>query len=84
MERMAQRGEGMEKLSDEKKAQLAELSARTKAKTAEIEIMYAQKLAEVRASGDAEKITKVEDQMKLELRKLKESDEGERLRIRSR
>ena len=82
MERMAARGEAMEQLSAEKKALLAELTARTKAKTAEIEIMFAKKLSEVRAAGDAEKITQVEDQMKLELRKLKDADDDERRRIR--
>lgn len=82
MERMAQRGEGMEQLSEEKKALLAELSARTKAKTAEIEIMHGKKLAEIRATGDAEKIAQAEEQMRTELRRLKDADENERRRIR--
>ena len=82
MERLASKGEGITKLSDEQKTRLAELSARTRAKTAEIEIMYGKKLAEVRAAGDAEKIAKTEDQMRLDIRKLKDAEESEREKIR--
>jgi hypothetical protein len=82
MERMAQRGEGMTRLSADQKTSLADLSARTKAKLAEIEIMFGKKLAEVTATGDAEKIAKVEEQMRMEKAKLQRQDEEARAKIR--
>lgn len=82
MERMAQRGEGMTQLSSDKKKDLAELSARTKAKLAEIEIMFGKKLAEFKAPEDAEKIAKVEDEMRIEKARVQRRDEEERGKIR--
>ena len=82
MERMAQRGEGMAQLSGEQKQSLADLAARTKAKIAEIEIMFAKKLESVKATGDAEKLAKVEEEMRQDIRKAREKDEAERRQIR--
>jgi hypothetical protein len=82
MERMNRRGEGIAQLSAEQKGLLADLAARTKARIAEVEIMYGKKLDEVRASNDAEKIAKVEEEMRREIRKVKDKEESERQKIR--
>ena len=83
MERMAQRGEGTTKLSDEQKARLATLAAKTKAKIAEIEILHGKTLEAVKASGDVEKIAKAEGEMRQAIQKLKDAEEAERGRIRA-
>jgi hypothetical protein len=82
MERMAQRGEGITQLSSDQKKDLADLSAKTKAKLAEIEIMFGKKLAEAKASGDAERIAKVEGEMKTEQARARRQDDEERRKIR--
>lgn len=82
MERMSQRGEGITQLSEDKKKILADLSAKTRAKIAEIEIMYGKKLAEAREGKDPEAITKIEDEMRHEIRKVKDREETERQKIR--
>jgi len=83
MERMAQRGEGLAKLSDGQKKRLADLSARAQAKIAEVEILHGKALASVRESGDAEKIAKAEDDMRREIGKLKDKEEAEKAKIRA-
>ena len=83
MERMAQRGEGLARLSDGQKKRLADLSARIRAKIAEVEILFGKTLAAVRESGDAEKISKAEDDMRREIGKLKDKEESEKAKIRA-
>lgn len=82
MERMAQRGESMARLTDEQKQALADLASRTKARIAEIEIMFGKKLEAAKATGEAEKIAKVEEEMRQDIRKAREKEEDERRRIR--
>jgi hypothetical protein len=82
MERMAAKGERMVELGEEQKKALADLSRRTKAKVAEVELMFAPKLAEARAANDAEKTTKLDEEQRGEIRKLKEREEADRARIR--
>jgi len=82
MERMAQRGENITTLSDEKKAALAEIGRRTKAKIAEVEILFDKKLAEVRAANDTEKTAKLEEEKRAEIRRLQSRDEEERRKAR--
>ena len=82
MERMAQRGESMARLTGEQKQALADVASQTKAKIAEIEIMFGKKLESAKATGDAEKLAKVEDEMRQDIRKAKEKDEAERRKIR--
>ena len=82
MERMAQRGEGMAQLSGDKKKDLADLSSKTKAKLAEVEIMFGKKISELRATEDAEKIAKLEDEMRREKARIQRRDEEERGKIR--
>lgn len=83
MERMAQRGEGMVKLSDDQKKRLAALATKTQAKIAEIEILHAKTLAAAQAAGDnAEAIAKHQDETKRAIQKLKDAAEAEREKIR--
>jgi hypothetical protein len=83
MERMAQRGEGLVKLSDEQKKRLAAVSAKTQAKIAEIEILHAKSLAEAQASGDADKIAKLQEETRRAIQKLKDAGEAEREKIKA-
>jgi hypothetical protein len=83
MERMAQRGEGLAKLSDGQKKRLADLSAKTKAKIAEVEILHGKALTAAREAGDAEKIAQAEEDMRREIRKLRDTEEAEKARIRA-
>ena len=83
MERMAQRGEGLARLSDEQKKRMADLASKTQAKIAETEILFGKTLAAARESGDAEKIAKIEEEMRLAIRKLKTAEEAEKTRIRA-
>jgi hypothetical protein len=83
MERMAQRGESMARLSEAQKKAIAETASRTKAKIAEVEILYDKKLAEARAAEDAEKVKKIEDELRAEIAKLRAKEEDEKTRIRA-
>jgi len=83
MERMAQRGEGLTRLSDGQKKRLADLSAKTRAKIVEVEILLGKSLAAARESGDAEKIAQAEDDMRRAIQKLKDTEESEKAKIRA-
>ena len=82
MERMAQRGEAITALSDEKKAALAEISRRAKAKIAEVEILFDKKLNEARAANDAEKTAKLEEEKRGEIRRIQSREDDERRKVR--
>ena len=82
MERLAQRGAAITVLSDQQKQMLADIARKTKASVAQIEILYGKKLAEANAAGDADGIAKIEDEMRSEIRKLKDKEETERKKIR--
>lgn len=82
MERLASKGEGLVQLSEEQKDALASISAKAKAAIAEIEIMYGKKLEEARKAGDAEKVAKLEEMMRLEIAKIKDREASDRKRIR--
>ena len=82
IERMAKRGEKITALTDEQKQAMSEISTRTKAKIAEIEILYGKKAAEARTAGDAEKASKIEEEKRYEIARLREKEEAERGRVR--
>lgn len=82
MERLARKGEVLSSLTDDQKAALADVAARSKAKIAEVEILYGKKLAEAQAAGDAEKAGKIEEERRLEIARIKEREEAERRKIR--
>jgi hypothetical protein len=82
MERMARRGETIAALSDEQKQALAEIGSRAKAKIAEVEILYGKKLAEAQAANNAETMTKIEDEKRLEISRIKAREEDERRKAR--
>lgn len=82
MERMAQRGERISRLTDEQKTALADIGVKAKAKIAEVEILYGKKLAEARAGGDVEKTAAIEKEMRAEVAKIKDREESERRKIR--
>jgi hypothetical protein len=82
MDRMAQRGEGLSALSDEKKAALAEIGTRAKAKIAELEILFAKTLEKARESNDAERIAKVEAEHREAVARIRNREEEERRKVR--
>lgn len=82
MERLASKGEGLVELTQEQKQKLADVSAKAKARIAEMEIMYGKKLAEARTAGAADKIAKIEDEMRAEMAKIRDREADERRKIR--
>jgi len=82
MERMAAKTGGMASLSDAQKAAIAEIGRKAKAKVAELEIMYRDRLAEVRAGGDAEKIKAAEDEFQREIERIRSREEADKERVR--
>lgn len=82
MERMAQRGEGLSSLSEEKKSALAEIGTRAKAKIAELEILFAKTLQKAQESKDLEKIAKVEEEHREAVARIRSREEDERRKVR--
>jgi len=82
MERMAKKGEGIAPLSDDQKKAMAEIACRTKAKIAEIEILYGKKIAEALEAGDKDKASKIEEEKRFEINRLREREDSERALIR--
>jgi len=84
MERLAAKEGAGEPLTEEQKAEIAEIEQKAKAKVAELEIMREQDLAAARASGDAEKIAAAETAKRDEINKIKANAEQEKEQIRTR
>lgn len=84
MERLAASGDKSQPLSDEQKAQMAEIDEKYRAKVAERELFLTPKLAQAQATGqfaDAEDIRK---QLVNEKARLEEEREAEKEKIRNR
>jgi hypothetical protein len=82
MERMAQRGEGLVRLTPEQKQAIGAIESRAKAKIAEVEILFAKTLEKARESGDEKKIAEADEQMRAEIAKLKARAEEDKARAR--
>lgn len=82
MERLAQNEGALVELTPDQKEAISEVARITKAKIAEIEILYQPRLAEARAAGDAEKLQKLEAELRAETGRLREKEAQEKERIR--
>ena len=80
MERLDAESGATPSLSDEQKAEIAEIDKRTQAKLAEMQIMHQKNLAD--AAGDYGKIMELEDAMRRGQQKLEESAEEEKQAVR--
>jgi hypothetical protein len=69
-------------LTDEQKAQIAEIDSTYKARIAEKELFLQGKIREARQSGASEEFEKLEKQLALELRRLHEDCEEKKTKLR--
>lgn len=71
------------KLTEEQKAQIAEIESIAKARTAEKELFLSEQVAKARAAGQHEEIQAIEKQLKGELRRIQEDCEAKKERVRT-
>lgn len=81
MERL-ERDSPAPKLTDEQKAQIADVEQRYKAKEAEKEVFLGGLIEKARAAGDFSEVAAVEEQLARELRRIRDQGEAEREKIR--
>lgn len=82
LERMQQKEGDLVPLTHEQKLAIAEIEAETKAKVAEEEIMSQARLQAARASGDAEALRTVDEEIRSEIARLRERGESRKQKIR--
>lgn len=82
LERLGQGTAFDRKLTDEQKKALAEIERQAQAKIAEIEILWGQRIASARASGDEEKALTLEEEKRQEIARIRARAEEDRTRIR--
>ena len=83
MERLEKNGPSQAAISDEQKAQLAEIDTRFKANIAEREVFLGGLLAQAKAAGNFAEVAELEEQRSREVRRLKEQCETEKEKVRS-
>ncbi|MBK1878389.1 hypothetical protein [Pelagicoccus mobilis] len=83
MERLAQKDGVQKPLSDEQKAQLAELDEKYKAKIAEREVFLTPKIAEAEASGNFSDAEDIRKQLANEKTRLEEEREEKKDAVRN-
>ena len=83
MERMRREQGDVVPLTHEQKATIAEIEAETKAKIAEEEIMAAGRLRAAQASGDAEALRTLDEQIKGEIARIRERGERKKEQVRT-
>ena len=81
MERLNASGEESRTLSDEQKAEIADIEKKTKAKTAELEIMHKQNLEKV--MGDPQALHGLECALHEQLQKVNDQAEAEKDAVRA-
>ena len=72
------------KLTDEQKAEIADVDMRFKAKEAEKEVFLGGLIEKARVAGEFSEVAAVEEQLARELRRIREQGEAEKERIRHR
>lgn len=73
----------IKKLTDEQKAQLAEIDSKYAAKLAERELLLNGELARARGSGDFQAIEQLEKQLSSERRRIEAEREGKKEKVRN-
>jgi hypothetical protein len=71
------------KLTEEQKAQIAEIDSIAKARTAEKELFLNEQSAKALAAGQLEELIAIEKQLKSELRRIAEDCEAKKQRVRA-
>jgi hypothetical protein len=82
MERLEKKNGKVTALSDGQKKALAEIDGQLKAKVAEIEILRNKEIAEAREKGDAEGVTKLQEQKLFDIGKARSRAESDKDRVR--
>jgi len=82
MERL-EKGAPTVKLTDEQKAQIAEIESQYKARIAEKELFLKQKMREAQTSANLEEIEQLEKQLATELRRLQSDCEEKKEKLRT-
>ena len=82
MERL-EKGAPTVKLTDEQKAQIAEIESQCKARIAEKELFLKQKMREAQTSGNFEEMEQLEKQLAIELRRLQSDCEEKKEKLRA-
>jgi hypothetical protein len=70
-------------LTDEQKAQIAELESTTKARIAERELFLKGEIARAAAAGEAGEVESLQKQLSIELRRLQEEAEAKKEKLRA-
>ncbi len=82
MERLDQSGEEIVELSDEQRAQLAEIDQKYKGKIAEKEVFLGGLIDEARAQANFQELGQLEEQRTREIHRLKEACEADKEAVR--
>lgn len=72
-----------QKLTDEQKAQIAEIDSQYKAKIAEKELFLKGKIAEAGSKGAFDEVEQLEKQLATEIRRLQEDCEEKKTKVRA-
>jgi len=71
------------KLTEEQKAQIAEIDSLAKARAAEKELFLNEQIGKARAAGQREEVAAIERQLQSELRRIQEDCEAKKERVRA-
>ena len=71
------------KLSDEQKAHIAEVDSQYKARIAEKELFLHDKIREAKMSGNFDDVERLENQLAIEVRRLREDCEEKKAKVRA-
>jgi hypothetical protein len=82
MERLQREQGASVALTDEQKADIAEVESQIKARLAEIEITFNGNLAEARAAGDGARVRELEEQKVRDIERCKSDGEARKAAIR--
>jgi hypothetical protein len=82
MERLA-KNQPIVTLTDDQKAQLAEIDSQFKARIAEKELFLKGEIAKVQATGKFEEVEALEKQLRSEIRRLQEDCEAKKEKLRA-
>jgi hypothetical protein len=82
MERLQQQAPTV-KLTDEQKAQIAEIDTLYRAKTAEREVFLKDQIAKAAAAGKYEDLEQLQNELKRDLRRLQEECEAKKEKVRA-
>ena len=71
-----------QKLTEQQKAEIADIDSQTKAKIAEREVFLREQISKAQFSGDETAIAQLEDQLARELRRIQQDGEEKKEKVR--